>query len=275
MLETVVGIEVHAELSTKSKIFCSCENKFGGEPNTRCCPVCLGLPGALPVLSREAVRLCIIAGFAMNCEISETVKMARKNYFYPDLPKGYQITQDETPLCKNGFIKLSNGRKIRIERIHIEEDAGKLIHDDDPTLTFIDYNRCGVPLIEIVTKPDIRSTDEAREFFDKIKTLLKFTGVSDCKMQEGSLRCDVNVSVKDLSEERYRPRVEYKNINSFGAALRAIGYEAKRQMEIYEKGEAVEPATMKWDDVKGEGLLLRSKENAADYRYFPEPDIPK
>lgn len=274
MLETVIGLEIHAELATKSKIFCSCKNEFGGEPNTRCCPVCTGMPGTLPVLNREAVKLCIMAGLAANCEISHVFAMARKNYFYPDLPKAYQITQLEKPLCINGFLKLSNNKKIRINRIHIEEDAGKLLHDRDETFTLIDYNRCGVPLIEIVTEPDINSADEALEFLEKIKTILRFTGVSDCKMQEGSLRCDVNVSLKEKGKQGLNQRVEYKNLNSFSAAARAIRYEEAKQVNKYKKSEIVEAATMKWDDIKGEAILMRSKEEAMDYRYFPEPDIP-
>lgn len=274
MFETVIGLEVHAELATKSKIFCSCKNEFGGEPNIRCCPVCTGMPGALPVLNKEAVRLCILAGLATNCEISSVFTMARKNYFYPDLPKAYQITQLEKPLCTNGFLELSNSKKIRINRIHIEEDAGKLLHDQDVLFTFIDYNRCGIPLIEIVSEPDMSSADEALEFLEKVKTILKVTGVSDCKMQEGSLRCDVNISVKDKGKQGLNQRVEYKNLNSFSAAARAIQYEEARQVNRYKKSETVDAATMKWDDLKGEGILMRSKEEAMDYCYFPEPDIP-
>ena len=273
--ETVIGLEIHAELATKSKIYCGCANEFGGEPNTRCCPICIGMPGVLPVLNRQVVDYAIMAGLAMDCEITRFGRQDRKNYFYPDLPKAYQTSQFDLPICRGGHIDVTvpGGKKrIGITRIHIEEDAGKLLHDRGPG-TLIDYNRCGVPLIEIVTEPDLRSASEARAFLETLKAVLKYTGVSDCKMQEGSLRCDVNVSVRPIGQTELGTRAELKNVNSFRAAFRAIEYEAARQIELLEDGKTVEQETRRWDDDAGESLPLRGKEDAHDYRYFPEPDL--
>ncbi len=274
--ETVIGLEVHAELSTKTKIFCSCKNEFGGEPNTRCCPVCTGMPGTLPVLNKAVVDYAIKAGLATNCSITKYGKQDRKNYFYPDLPKAYQISQFDLPLCQNGYIDINvNGetRRIGITRIHIEEDAGKLIHDDYSNESMADYNRCGVPLIEIVSEPDLRSPEEARIYLETLKSILEYTEVSDCKMQEGSLRCDVNVSLRPVGQKEFGTRCEMKNVNSFRAAVRAMEYEQKRQAEILDNGGVIVQETRRWDDVRGESIPMRSKEDAQDYRYFPEPDL--
>ncbi len=274
--EAVIGIEVHAELSTKTKIYCGCENKFGGEINTHCCPVCTGMPGALPVLNGKVVEYAVKAGLAMNCEITKESKQDRKNYFYPDLPKAYQISQFDLPLCHDGYIEINteNGKKkIGVTRIHIEEDAGKSLHDVVPGASLMDYNRCGVPLIEIVSEPDMRSAAEAKEYLDTLKAILQYIGVSDCKMQEGSLRCDVNVSIRPEGQKEYGTRTEMKNVNTFSGALKGIEFEIKRQTEILEKGGIIEQETRRWDDASGESLPLRSKEDAHDYRYFPEPDL--
>ena len=268
------GLETHIELSTNSKLFCSCSTTFGAEPNTLCCPVCMGHPGTLPAVNRQAVYFAVMAGLSLNCEISTVSRMVRKNYFYPDLPKAYQISQFDRPLCYGGYIDLtSDGEDTRvgITRIHIEEDAGKLIHRQNKTL--VDFNRCGVPLIEIVTEPDMRSPEEARAFLEKVKSILEYTGVSDCKMQEGSLRCDVNLSVRPLGQKEFGTRTEMKNINSFSAAYRAMVGERQRQIELIEDGGEVVQATRRWDDAKGESFEMRSKEEAHDYRYFPEPDL--
>lgn len=269
--ETVIGLEIHAELNTKTKAFCSCPVTFGKEANTCCCPVCMGLPGSLPVLNKRVVEYAVKMGIATNCEINLKSQFARKNYFYPDLPKGYQISQGNHPICSNGYITI-NSRKIRINRIHMEEDAGKLIHMD--TGTKIDYNRAGVPLIEIVTEPDMRSAEEAKAFMEKIKSILLYLEISECKMQEGNLRCDVNVSVREKGDSGYGERCEMKNINSFSAAVRSIVYEEKRQREIIKNGGMIKAETRRWDDEKGESVLLRDKETGADYRYFTEPDLP-
>lgn len=274
--ETVIGLEIHAELCTRTKIFCDCTTAFGGEENTHCCPICVGLPGVLPVLNEKVVEYAVKAGLAMNCEIAEFSKMDRKNYFYPDLPKAYQISQYDLPLCKNGYIEIEgeNGsKKIGITRIHIEEDAGKLLHDTDDGSTLVDYNRCGVPLIEIVSEPDMRSAEEARLYAERIKSILEYVGVSDCKMQEGSLRFDVNLSVRPAGSTQFGTRTEIKNLNSFRALVNAIENEAKRQIEVLESGGQVEQETRKWDDIRGINTPLRSKEEAHDYRYFPEPDL--
>lgn len=270
--ELVAGLETHVELATKTKIFCGCTTAFGAEPNTHCCPVCIGLPGTLPLLNEQVVNYAILAGLATNCEISEYSKMDRKNYCYPDLPKAYQISQYDMPLCKNGYIPLSNGRKIRITRIHIEEDAGKLIHERGNT--YVDYNRGGVPLIEIVSEPDIRSAEEAREYVETLQLIMRHIGVSDCKMQEGSLRADVNVSVMEKGATEFGTRTEMKNINSFKAIHNAVEAEAERQIELIEDGEKVVQETRRWDDSKGTSYAMRSKEDAQDYKYFPEPDLP-
>lgn len=273
--EIVIGLEVHAELNTKSKIYCSCKNAFGLEVNTQVCPICMGLPGTLPTLNETVVDYAIKMGYALNCKINRICKQDRKNYFYPDLPKAYQISQAEVPLCADGHLDvLVNGeeKRIGVERIHIEEDAGKLLHSDAFNDSLVDLNRCGVPLIEIVSRPDMRSSAEAHEYLETIKSILQYINISDCKMQEGSIRCDVNVSVHKKGEP-FGTRCEMKNVNSFSAAVRGIEYEAKRQIELIENGGTVLQETRRWDDVKGESITMRSKEDAQDYRYFPEPDL--
>ncbi len=269
--ETVIGLEVHAELSTKTKAFCSCEVSYGKDANTCCCPVCMGLPGALPYLNRQMVDYCVKLGIATNCEIQAVSNHARKNYFYPDLPKGYQITQGDFPLCKNGFVDIGE-KRIRINRIHIEEDAGKLIHLKDDT--YIDYNRAGVPLVEIVTEPDIRNSEEARLFLEKIREILIYLDISHCRMQEGNLRCDVNVSVRKNGADEYGERCEMKNINSFSGTVRCIEYEEKRQKDILKNGGTVKRETRRWIDEDGRSEIMRDKETEADYRYFTDPDLP-
>jgi aspartyl-tRNA(Asn)/glutamyl-tRNA(Gln) amidotransferase subunit B len=274
--ELVVGMEIHSELKTRTKIFCRCKNEFGGEPNTRCCPICLGMPGTLPSLNKKALEFAIKAGLAINCEILEFSKMDRKNYFYPDMPKAYQISQYDLPICRNGYVDIEiddQMKRIGIERIHIEEDAGKLIHHPSGEGSLIDYNRCGVPLIEIVTCPDIRSAEEAKILLETIKSILEYTGVSDCRMQEGSLRADVNISMRPKGEKALGIRTEMKNINSIRAVFRAIKSEAKRQAQILDRGGTIKQETRRWDDIKGESFPMRSKEESMDYRYFPEPDI--
>ncbi|HHY60354.1 MAG TPA: Asp-tRNA(Asn)/Glu-tRNA(Gln) amidotransferase subunit GatB, partial [Clostridia bacterium] len=275
--EAVIGLEIHAELSTKSKIFCSCTTEFGGEPNTHCCPICLGMPGTLPVLNRAVVEYAIKAGLATNCTIASFTKQDRKNYFYPDLPKGYQISQYDLPLCRNGYVEIETEegkKKIRINRIHIEEDAGKLLHSETGNYSYVDYNRTGVPLIEIVTEPDLSSAAEAKAFLEKIKAILQYIGVSDCKMEEGSLRADVNVSIRPKGAKTLGERTEMKNLNSFRSIVRAIESEIERQLSIIEAGGTIERETRRWDENKGVSYPMRSKEDAQDYRYFPEPDLP-
>ena len=269
--ELVAGLETHIELSTNTKIFCSCTTEFGGDQNTHCCPICIGLPGTLPKLNEKVVDYAIMAGLATNCEISKISKMDRKNYVYPDLPKAYQISQYDMPLCKNGYIELSNGRKIRINRIHIEEDAGKLIHHMGDT--FIDYNRGGVPLIEIVTEPDIRSIDEAKEYVEKLQLIMKHIGVSDCRMQEGSMRCDVNISIRKEGDKEFGTRTEIKNMNSITFMTKAMEYEYKRQIDAIENGEEIYQETLRYDEKNNVTLSMRGKEDANDYRYFREPDL--
>ncbi len=274
--EIVMGLEVHAELSTKSKIYCGCTTEFGGEENTHCCPICTGMPGVLPVLNKKVVDYAIKAGLATNCEITKFGKQDRKNYFYPDLPKAYQTSQYDLPVCKEGYLDIEvNGqeKRIGITRIHIEEDAGKLNHDEWGTGSLVDYNRCGVPLIEIVTEPDFRTKDEVSVFLNKLKSILQYIDVSDCKMQEGSLRCDINLSVRPFGQQEFGTRTEMKNVNSFKAAVRAIEFEAKRQIDEIESGGEIVQETRRWDDVKGFSYAMRSKEEAHDYRYFPEPDL--
>jgi len=275
--ETVIGLETHVELATRTKIFCSCTTEFGGAPNTHCCPVCTGMPGTLPVVNRQVVRFAAKAGLALNCEITRYNKFDRKNYFYPDLPKAYQVSQLYLPIARDGrvSIRTAAGEKvIRIHELHMEEDAGKLVHDPWIDQTRCDYNRCGVPLIEIVTEPDFRSAGEVTAYLEKLKSTLEYLGVSDCKMQEGSLRCDVNLSVRPLGAKELGARTEIKNLNSFKAISRAIAYEARRQAELIEEGGRVVQETRRWDDNKDATFSMRSKENAQDYRYFPEPDIP-
>lgn len=276
--ETVIGLETHVELATRTKIFCSCTTAFGGDPNTHCCPVCTGMPGTLPVMNKAVMRYATKAGLALNCDITRYHKFDRKNYFYPDLPKAYQISQLYLPIAKNGKvpIELPSGEEkvIRIHEMHMEEDAGKLVHDPWIDQTRADYNRCGVPLIEIVTEPDFRSAEEVIAYLEKLKSTLEYLGVSDCKMQEGSLRCDVNLSVRPAGSTEMGTRTEMKNINSFKAIARAIAYEARRQIELIEEGKRVVQETRRWDENKDATFSMRSKENAQDYRYFPEPDIP-
>lgn len=269
----VIGLEIHAELLTKSKVFCDCENGFGGAENTRVCPVCSGMPGTLPVVNQAAVELAARAGFALGCTVNNKSEFDRKNYFYPDLPKAYQITQNRYPICTDGNIHVS-GRNIRINRIHIEEDAGKLIHDETDGISMVDYNRAGVPLIEIVTEPDFRSKDEVQEFVEEVALRLKYAGVCDSRMEQGSLRVDVNISVMPEDSDRFGTRAEIKNLNSVRAIGRAIEYEIKRQTDMLIRGKAVVQETRRFDDRSGETSALRSKAEAHDYRYFPEPDIP-
>ena len=269
--EMVAGFETHVELATNTKIFCACTTKFGGDPNTHCCPICIGLPGVLPKLNREVVRFAIRAGLATNCRIANISKMDRKNYCYPDLPKAYQISQYDKPLCENGYIELSNGRRIRLNRIHIEEDAGKLIHKRGDT--YIDYNRGGVPLIEIVSEPDIRSVDEAKEYVEKLQQIMRYIGVSDCRMQEGSMRCDVNVSVRPVGSDKLGTRTEIKNMNSITFIGKAMEYEFSRQVDLIENGGEVEQQTLRYNDAENTTSPMRGKEDANDYRYFRDPDL--
>lgn len=275
--ETIIGLEVHAELSTESKVFCSCKNEFGSEVNTNCCPVCLGYPGALPVLNKRVVEYAVKAGIALNCEISLYSKTDRKNYFYPDLPKAYQISQFDMPICKNGYIEIEVGEKIKkvgITRIHIEEDAGKLIHGTElEDYSLVDFNRAGVPLIEIVSEPDIRSPEEARLYLEKLKSILEYLEISDCKMQEGSLRCDANISLKSVEQKEFGIKAEIKNMNSMKALERALEYEEERQKRILLEGGKVAPETRRWDDGKSMTISMRTKDKTHDYRNFPEPDL--
>ncbi len=274
--EVIIGLEVHAELSTKTKMYCNCSTTFGADPNTHCCPICTGMPGVLPVLNERVVEYAVKAGLATNCEISRFSKQDRKNYFYPDLPKAYQTSQYDLPLCIGGHLDFNvNGQKKRvgITRIHIEEDAGKLIHDAYTGDTLVDMNRCAVPLIEIVSEPDIRSADEAVAYMQTLKSILEYLEVCDCKMQEGSLRCDVNLSVRPVGQKEFGTRTETKNLNSFKAIHNSIEFEIQRQIEVLENGGVIHQETRRFDDVKGVGYAMRSKEDAQDYRYFPEPDL--
>ncbi len=271
MYEPCIGLEVHIELDTFSKAFCSCPVKYKSEINSCVCPVCMGLPGAMPVLNKKAVEYAIRLGLALNCSINRTSYHARKNYYYPDLPKGYQISQGENSICANGCIEIE-GRKIRINRIHIEEDAGKLIHQEKETL--VDFNRAGVPLLEIVTEPDLKSSEEAKIFLETIRNTAISLGISQCRMERGQMRCDVNVSVRKKGEQALNERCEMKNINSFSAALRSIERETERQIEIIKNGGSIHRETRKWDDANQKSVLLRSKEEVGDYRYFTEPDLP-
>ena len=274
--ETVIGLETHVELATQSKIFCSCATAFGGAPNTHCCPVCTGMPGTLPVLNRRVLEYAVRAGLALNCEITRFSRFDRKNYFYPDLPKAYQISQLYLPIARRGAVDITTpagDRTIRIHELHMEEDAGKLIHDPAAGLTRIDYNRCGVPLIEIVTEPDFRGADEVIAYLEALREILQYLGVSDCKMQEGSLRCDVNLSVRPLGGA-LGVRTEMKNLSSFRSIARAVVFESGRQIALIDGGGQVVQETRRWDEDRNVSLPMRSKEDARDYRYFPEPDLP-
>ena len=277
--EAVIGLEVHAQLKTKSKIFCFCSTQFGSKPNQNTCPICLGMPGVLPILNREVVAFTMKMGLATNCSIASFCRFARKNYFYPDLPKGYQISQYELPLCQKGNVTINlngNTKKIGITRIHMEEDAGKLIHGENlgqPDSSYVDFNRTSLPLIEIVSEPDIRSSEEAREYLLKLKATLEYLNICDCNMEEGSLRCDANISLRPEGEEKLGTKTELKNMNSFRNVQRAIEYEIKRQTHILDNDEKVIQQTRLWDTGKNETILMRTKEEAHDYRYFPDPDL--
>ncbi len=274
--EVIIGLEVHSELSTKTKIFCSCPTKFGAAPNTQTCPICMAMPGTLPVLNEKVVEYAVKAGLATNCEISRNSKNDRKNYFYPDLPKAYQISQYDQPLCEHGYVEIETKegkKKIGLTRIHIEEDAGKLNHDEFAGGSLVDLNRAGVPLIEIVSEPDLRSSEEVEAYLRKLKSILEYIEVSDCKMQEGSFRADVNVSVRKKGDTKLGTRTEMKNMNSFRSITRAIEYEVDRQIDVIEEGGKVEQETLRWDDVSGKTFSMRDKEDAQDYRYFPDPDL--
>ncbi len=274
--ETVIGLEVHVELATQTKIFCSCSTAFGGAPNTHTCPVCTGMPGSLPVLNRKVVEYAMAVGMATNCEITRYSKFDRKNYFYPDNPQNYQISQLYAPICRNGFVEIETktGKKqIRIHEIHMEEDAGKLIHDEWENCSLVDFNRSGVPLIEIVSEPDMRSAEEVVAYLEKLRLIIQYLGASDCKLQEGSMRADVNLSVREMGTETFGTRTEMKNLNSFKAIARAIEGEKNRQIELLEEGKPVIQETRRWDDNKEYSYAMRSKEDAQDYRYFPDPDL--
>lgn len=274
--ETVIGLEVHVELATKTKIFCGCSTAFGGAPNTHTCPVCTGMPGSLPVLNKQVVEYAIAVGLATNCDITRYCKFDRKNYFYPDNPQNYQISQLYLPICRNGYVEVETpegNKKIGIHEIHMEEDAGKLIHDEWEDVSLVDYNRSGVPLIEIVSEPDMRSADEVIAYLEKLRLIIQYLGASDCKLQEGSMRADVNLSVREVGAEKFGTRTEMKNLNSFKAIARAIEGERERQIELLEAGKAVIQETRRWDDNKEYSYAMRSKEDAQDYRYFPDPDL--
>ncbi len=275
--ETVIGLEVHVELATKTKIFCGCSTAFGGAPNSHTCPVCTGLPGSLPVLNKQVVEYAMAVGLATNCQINQYCKFDRKNYFYPDNPQNYQISQLYYPICHDGGVEITvNGQKkiVRIHEIHMEEDAGKLVHDEWEDVSLVDYNRSGVPLIEIVSEPDMRSADEVIAYLEKLRLIIQYLGASDCKLQEGSMRADVNLSVRPVGSEIFGTRTETKNLNSFKAIARAIESERARQIELIEEGKKVIQETRRWDDNKEYSYPMRSKEDAQDYRYFPDPDLP-
>ena len=279
--ETVIGLEVHVELATKTKIFCGCSTAFGGRPNTHTCPVCTGMPGSLPVLNKQVVEYAVAVGLATNCTITQYCKFDRKNYFYPDNPQNYQISQLYLPICRNGSVEIevegedgsTYTKPVRIHEIHMEEDAGKLVHDDWEDCTLVDYNRSGVPLIEIVSEPDMRSAEEVIAYLEKLRLLIQYLGASDCKLQEGSMRADVNLSVREVGAEKFGTRTEMKNLNSFKAIARAIQGERERQIDLLEAGKEVIQETRRWDDNKEYSYAMRSKEDAQDYRYFPEPDL--
>ena len=274
--ETVIGLEVHVELATKTKIFCGCSTAFGGAPNTHTCPVCTGMPGSLPVLNKQVVEYAAAIGLATNCEITQVCKFDRKNYFYPDNPQNYQISQLYLPIARNGYVEIEVGeqkKKIRIHEMHMEEDAGKLVHDEWDDTSLVDYNRSGVPLVEIVSEPDMRSADEVMAYLEKLRLIIQYLGASDCKLQEGSMRADVNLSVREVGASEFGTRTEMKNLNSFKAIARAIDGERQRQIDLIEAGRAVVQETRRWDDNKESSHAMRSKEDAQDYRYFPEPDL--
>ena len=274
--ETVIGLEVHVELATKTKIFCGCSTAFGGAPNTHTCPVCTGMPGSLPVLNKQVVEYAAAIGLATNCEITQVCKFDRKNYFYPDNPQNYQISQLYLPIARNGYVEIEVGeqkKKIRIHEMHMEEDAGKLVHDEWDDASLVDYNRSGVPLVEIVSEPDMRSADEVMAYLEKLRLIIQYLGASDCKLQEGSMRADVNLSVREVGASEFGTRTEMKNLNSFKAIARAIDGERQRQIDLIEAGRAVVQETRRWDDNKESSHAMRSKEDAQDYRYFPEPDL--
>lgn len=274
--ETVIGLEVHVELATKTKIFCGCSTAFGGDPNTHTCPVCTGMPGSLPVLNKQVLEYAVAVGLATECDITKYCKFDRKNYFYPDNPQNYQISQLYLPICRNGRVEITTdaGTKyVGIHEIHMEEDAGKLIHDDWDDCSYVDYNRSGVPLIEIVSEPDMRSADEVIAYLEKLRMIVQYLGASDCKLQEGSMRADVNLSLREVGAKEFGTRTEMKNLNSFKAIRRAIEGETERQMDILEAGGQVVQETRRWDDNAAESYAMRSKEDAQDYRYFPDPDL--
>lgn len=278
--ESVIGLEVHVELKTKTKIFCGCSTEFGAEPNTHVCPVCLGLPGVLPVLNKEVLHFAVKAGLALHCDILPYSKFDRKNYYYPDLPKNFQTSQFDLPICKGGYVDIEvNGeqRRIHLTRIHMEEDAGKLVHSggsiDTADSSCVDYNRTGVPLLEIVGEPELRSGEEARAYLEKLRSILQYLGVSDCRLEEGSMRCDANISVRPVGSDKLGTKTELKNINSFSGVQKGIEYEAVRQAQILEEGGTIQQCTRGWDDAKGVTFLQRVKEGDSDYRYFPEPDL--
>ena len=275
--ETVIGLEVHVELASATKIFCGCSTKFGGAPNTHTCPVCTGMPGSLPVLNRQVVEYALALGLAANCGINQHCRFDRKNYFYPDNPQNYQISQLYVPICHDGWLMVDTSvgpKKIRIHEMHMEEDAGKLIHDEWEDCSLVDYNRSGVPLVEIVSEPDMRSAEEVIAYLEKLRMICQYLGVSDCKLQEGSMRADVNLSVREVGSDKLGTRTEMKNLNSFKAIARAIDGERARQIELLEEGKSVVQETRRWDDNKEYSYAMRSKEDAKDYRYFPDPDLP-
>lgn len=275
--ETVIGLEVHVELATKTKIFCSCSTAFGGAPNTHTCPVCTGMPGSLPVLNKQVVEYAAAVGLATNCTITQNCKFDRKNYFYPDNPQNYQISQLYLPICRDGYVEIETEeggkKKVRIHEIHMEEDAGKLVHDDWGDCSLVDFNRSGVPLIEIVSEPDMRSSEEVIAYLEKLRLIIQYLGASDCKLNEGSMRADVNLSVREKGSDKFGTRTETKNLNSFKAIARAIENERDRQIDLLESGEEVIQETRRWDDTKEYSYAMRSKEDAQDYRYFPDPDL--
>lgn len=274
--ETVIGLEVHVELATRTKIFCGCSTAFGGAPNTHTCPVCTGMPGSLPVLNKQVVEYAIGVGLATGCTITRYCKFDRKNYFYPDNPQNYQISQLYLPICRDGHVEIetaSGTKSVGIHEIHMEEDAGKLIHDEWEDISLVDYNRSGVPLIEIVSEPDMRSADEVIAYLEKLRLIIQYLGASDCKLQEGSMRADVNLSVREVGASAFGTRTEMKNLNSFKAIARAIEGERERQIELLEEGKSVTQETRRWDDNKEYSYAMRSKEDAQDYRYFPDPDL--